>query len=263
MSTPAPALVPMVLSGPEVLFGVQRITREPDGSLRSTQIAGPEITDASGRAQLAGLGVLIDDVLGYAVNQASAGWSVSTEISVDVTGQLPSAGTVTCTGRAVHVDDAGALAKGEVLGAAGDVIARCVLRGRFTGRHPDDAALGSGTSICPPDVDRRTIDQVLGPNVRRVRDGLRIEVTDRLLNPLGNLHGGMHLCLVERAGALAVPELGSTASLRLQLVRGVPMDTVLAVRAKTLHRGRTLAVVHVAAQDQEGRVCTLGTVVRH
>jgi uncharacterized protein (TIGR00369 family) len=263
VSAPAPELVPMVLSGPEMLFGVQRITREPDGSLRSTQGAGPEIADECGRAQLSGLGVLVDDVLGYAVNQASPGWSASTEISVDVTGDVPSAGTVTCTGRVVHVDDAGALATGEVLDDAGDVVARCVLRGRFDDRRPDDAALASGASIRPPEVDRRTIDNVLGPDVRRVRGGLRVEVTERFLNPLGNLHGGMHLCLVERAGALAVPELGSTASLRLQLVRGVPGGSVLDVRGSVVHLGRTLAVVHVAATDQDGRVCALGAVVRH
>jgi uncharacterized protein (TIGR00369 family) len=263
MTAPASELVPMVLSGPEMLFGVERIERLPDGSLRSGQPAGPELRDDRGQQQLAGLGVLIDDVLGYAVNQATPGWSVSTEISVDLSGPVPTKGTIVCTGRVVHVDRAGALAAGDVVGADGEVVAHCILRGRLGDRRPDESSLHAGISIAPPVVDRQTIDTVLGPDVRPSGDGLQVAVTDRFLNPLGNLHGGMHFCLVERTGALAVPELERTASVRVQLVRGVPAGATLEVRTDVRHRGRTLAVVDVAATDQEGRVCALGTVVRH
>jgi len=259
----APELVPMVLSGPELLFDVGRIERLPDGSLRATQEAGPALLDEEGVPQLSGLGVLIDDVLGYAVNQERPGWSLSTEISLDLTGDLPAAGPITCQGSVVHIDPAGALATGEVRDGSGETVARCVLRGRFGDRRPADEALRSGRSVAPPAVDRRSVDTVLGRDVARVEGGLRVAVTERFLSPLGNLHGGMHLCLVERAGALAVPGLGATASVRLQLVRGVPVGTVLDVRATVAHSGRTLAVVQVAATDQGGVLCALGTVVRH
>lgn len=257
-----PELVPMVLSGPELLFGIGRIERSPDGSLRATQQAGPELVD-TGVPQLSGLGVLIDDVLGYAVNQERPGWSVSTELSVDLTEAIPTSGLIACEGRVVHADAAGALATGEVLDARGEVLARCVLRGRFGDRRPPDDALASGRSIVQPQVDRSSLDAVLGEAVVRSSGGLSVTVGELFVNPLGNLHGGMHLCLVERAGALASPELDRTASVRLQLVRGVPNGALLDVRATLAHRGRTLAVVRVAVTDEAGRLCALGTVVRH
>lgn len=265
MSAPVapPELVPMVLGGPELLFGVDRIEKLSSGSLRATQEAGLELVDDTGTPQLAGLGVLVDDVLGCAVNQERPGWSVSTELSIDLIGAIPTSGLIACEGRVVHADAAGALATGEVLDARGAVLARCVLRGRFGDFQPPEEALAAGRPIAAPQVDRRSIDAVFGESVAPSVDGLRVRVDELFLNPLGNLHGGMHLCLVERAGALAAPELDRTASVRLQLVRRVPGGAVLDVRTTTAHRGRTLAVVEVAVTDETGRTCALGTVVRH
>lgn len=250
-----------VLSGPEQLFGVDSIEGAPDGSVLARQIVRPEVLDAQGVPQLAALGVLVDDVLGYAVNRQTSRWSVTTELSIDVAGALPSEGDLTCVARPVHVDDEGALVRGEVRDAAGRLVALGTLRGRFLDLRPADDLLRSGSSFELGHADRRHIDALLSPEVERIDSGLRVEVSERFINPAGSLHGGMHFCLVERAGRLAVPALASTASVRIQMVGRAAPGSQLEVTASIVHRGRSLAVVQVTTKDHAGRTCSSGTVV--
>ncbi|GAA4725992.1 hypothetical protein GCM10023350_05880 [Nocardioides endophyticus] len=263
MSVVAPeGAVDLVLSGPDLLFEVARIDRRQDGSLYAWMPTGTSVT-AGGRPQVAGLGVLVDDVLGYAVNDMAGGWSVSTELSVDVTGPLPSTGGITCVGRVVHADELGALATGEVSTADGRVVARCVLRGRFRDEQPRSEAKRPERQIELAPLDRTDIDTVLGYAANGAPPRLALTVTERLTNPMGNLHGGIHFCLVERAAARAAPALKSTASVRLQLVRGAPQGTNLMVTAKVSHLGRTQAVVEIQTRDELGKLYNTATVVRH
>jgi uncharacterized protein (TIGR00369 family) len=256
--------VPMVLSGPEVLFGVGPLRRLENGDLVSGQDLDSRTREpGAGRPELAALGVLVDDVLGYAVNEALSSWSVSTEISVDVPLELPANGRVVCVGRVVHTDSIGALATGEVLTPTGDVVARCTLRGRASGLAPHADVVDQWRErgdVVPPATD---LDSLLGPEVVIAPYRSSVAVSDRFVNLLGHLHGGMHLCLLERAATEAVPHLSRTASIRLQMVRGVPLGSELELVSEVLHQGRTLAVVQVRALDRTGRLCSMATVARH
>lgn len=255
-----PRPLTVVTSGPEQLFGVSPVAQE-GAELVATMPLGPG-TRVGGRPQAAALGVLVDDVLGYAVNTLAAGWSVSTEVSMDLLAPLPAYGWAECRARIVHVDATGAVTEG-VVTVRGDVVARAVLRGRFRDHEPDPAVLAAGRTVDVGPVDRTDLDTVLGGGVAHRARGLTVRASSRFANPLGNLHGGMHVCFHERAAALAAPALPTTASVRVQLVRGVPTGADLELVPRVLHAGRTLAVVGVEARDGDGRLCSAATVVRH
>lgn len=256
-----PATAP---GGPESIFRVESVRRSVGGDLLARQVLGPHTRDGvTGRTELAALGVLIDHTLGYAVNEALDSWSVSTEVSVDVSDQLPATGALECVGRVVHVDAAGALAMGELLSPEGEILARAVLRGRLSPLQPDTSGLAGHGAMPPEDPDRPDLDAALGSEVTVAPEGLAVAVGPRFLNPIGHLHGGMHLCLLERAASLAVPQLPRSASMRVQLVRAVPAGSELVVGADVIHHGRTLAVVRVTVRTSEGRLCSSATVVRH
>lgn len=257
--------VEMVLGGPEMLFGVEPVRRLDGGDLASRQDLGPRARDpVAGSTSLGALGVLVDDVLGYAINQAMGGWSVSTEISIDVLMRLPEKGPALCYGRVVHVDNVGALAVGEVLAGTGEVVARCVLRGRLSPLTADPEVVARWHAANYKGVAAAAdLDSLLEPDVRAARDEWLITVGHRFVNPVGHLHGGMHLCLLERAGSRAIPELPRTASIRLQMMRGVPLGASLRIATDVLHRGRSLGVVQVSASDSHNRLCSLATVVLH
>lgn len=252
---------------PERAFGGSGIHRAGDGSLVATQDLGPASRDAADRPQVAGLGVLVDDVLGYALIEAAPEWSVSTEIGIDVLAGLPQDGRVHCTARTVHVDGAGALVAGSVRDEAGAELARCLLRGRFVPGGPAAGADTTPGAAADPGPPARSIGDVLGvPDPADPADwaaGVPVTVTEALVNPVGTLHGGMHLALLERVGALTVPTPGRTGSVRAQIVRPAPLGARLTIGAEVEHPGRTLGVVRVVARDATGRAVSLATVVRH
>jgi uncharacterized protein (TIGR00369 family) len=85
-------------------------------------------------------------------------------------------------------------------------------------------------------------------------------------NPLGNLHGGVSLCVSELVAVRAL--LGSgpplvTASVRMAYVRPLLVGTTVTLTARVLHRGRTLGVVEVVGTGPGGKVATLATVIAH
>jgi uncharacterized protein (TIGR00369 family) len=249
-----------VLGGPERLFGIEDVARMNGGAFTAVMPVGTA-TMVGGVPQVAALGVLIDDALGYAVNDHSEGWSVSTELSLDMTGRMPSAGDLTCTARVVHRDVTSALAVGEVSAETG-VVARCSLRGRFSDTGRSSLAT-PGLLPDLPHMDRGGLDALLGIEEHGTAGSFTLDLDARHLNPMGRLHGGVHFVLAERAAARAVPQLPETMSVRLQLVRGVSDGGQVNVSSEVLHHGRTMAVVVVRAHDQRGRLVNLATVVRH
>src|SRR6185437_8122615 len=87
------------------------------------------------------VGVLIDDVLGFAIiRQRPAGrWSVSAEISLDLVAPVPAdGGRLTCQGRLVHAGAHGGTASGTVTNASGQVIALCGQHSRWVATGPAD-----------------------------------------------------------------------------------------------------------------------------
>src|ERR1700749_3422382 len=78
---------------PENLFDIGPVLAASGGA-RASMPTGPWLRGRDGRLSPAGLGVLLDDVLGQAVlaRRPEGLWSVTTELNVDVAGPLPADG---------------------------------------------------------------------------------------------------------------------------------------------------------------------------
>jgi uncharacterized protein (TIGR00369 family) len=265
--------LPGVTGGPEHLFRVDDMRVDGD-RVRGSMVSGSWMTGPDGLPSPGALGVFADDLLGSAIirHRPPGRWSVSTEISIDVLEPVPGDGSTLRGGaNLVHANAAGALATGQVLDASGQVIAVCQQRGRFV----DDAPAGIDLDA-PVELERSLLpDPEAVPNasallgVRWAGCGSRelaLPVTDVLVNPLGNLHGGVALCASELVAGQAL--LGSgpplvTASVHITFVRPSPLGMVVTLTGRVLHRGRTLGVVEVVGTSPEGKVCTLATVAAH
>jgi uncharacterized protein (TIGR00369 family) len=211
-------------------------------------------------------------VLGYSVVAARppGHWAVSVEMFLDFCGPLPGPGEeLRAESRAVTVDAAGGLAEGRVLDAAGAVVASCSQRMLFVPGEPDGLTLLAGRSQsvhAPGAVPSGTgIVDLLGADLRRDDDGAALDValTDRLANPVGNLHGGVLLCLTELAGRRALDGAAAslvTSSVHITFVRPVSLHQRLRLEATVQHHGRGLGVVSVTSRNAAGKVCSLATV---
>lgn len=259
--------VPVVLAGPEQIFGVEPVHFGADGVVSGTMPVGPWLSSADAgpdRAILLGsLGVLVDDVMGYAINAASGSWSVSTEISLEVAADVPpSTGSVRAEAKVVHVDSEGALAHGRVMTEDGEVIAFCQERGRWITNEPPAEALRLGRTELEDEGARSDLVDLLGAAVTYEPPGLSATVEPRLANPLGILHGGVSICLADVLASEVVRQPGRTASIRAQYVRGVPLGESVTFSADVEHRGRSLAVVRIVGRNRSGKACVMATVVR-
>jgi uncharacterized protein (TIGR00369 family) len=94
----------------------------------------------------------------------------------------------------------------------------------------------------------------------------RVPVTERTLQPLGLVHGGVISALAEglcsRATAIAMAPEGMAAfgqSCDLSFLRPIAEGHVNAV-GRARHRGRTTWVWQVEVSDDEGRLCALAAV---
>lgn len=265
---PAPAATPslFISGGPERLFklnGLEELTRE---TCVASIPASKWLTLPAGTTAEAGsIGVLVDVTLGYLVNASGRCWSVSTEVSIDFAQPIETGlGSLTCSARVLHNDAAGALVAGTVTTQTGSAMAHCTMRGRYLRADlPEPERTNVGAERTTSEPDRTSLTSLLGQEVQSIPSGLTVLVSDRLTNPRGMLHGGIVVTLLERAAAEAVPAPFLTASLRIQLVRGVPLNALLTVTAHVLHLGRTLSVIRVLMQDQTGRTCATATVTRH
>lgn len=242
-------------TGPEELFGVGAVAAV-GGSVVGSMPSGAPFTDLHGRPTLGALGVLVDDVLGYAINDSlSPGtWSVTTEIWVDLLAPLPADGSrVRADGRALQ---AGSFATGRVLDADGHLLAECRERGRATANVPEAAG---GPSFELPDG----ADDLAGLiGLRAEGDHLVLEVTPVLGNPHRILHGGLSLCASDLAATRSreadAPGLVTT-SLHIVHARPVPIGARVEFTVTTRHAGRTLWVSDVVG-TVAGRPCTLARV---
>lgn len=256
--------VPVVYLGAEHAFRLTDLVTDTE-QVTGAMPTGPWLADRNGTPLAGSLGVLVDDVIGYALirSRSERTWSVSSEISIDVIRPLvlaTSAGPLRAATIGVPQFDAlGGHASGIVTDPRGDTVARCTQRGRWVpfGGLPADAA--------PPDVDvsaATCVEDILGGTPVPVEGGavLRLTVGPLLENPLGNMHGGISLCASELTATAAVTSWDApwlTESLRVQYLRPVPAGSTIEFTATARHVGRTRAVVDVAGTIN-GRLCTLG-----
>ncbi|MDQ1661395.1 MAG: hypothetical protein QOJ68_1375 [Blastococcus sp.] len=266
---PADGGVQFLPGAAEAAFGVGNVIG--DRTLTSGVMqTGPWSLDGDGRSCPGSLGVLIDDVLGYAVVSARppGHWAVSTEIHADFARELPAPGAwLRAESSAVALSVTGGVASGVVRNAAGDVIAAATERLQFVPGEP--SALSEAGTVEPVatggGVAPASVTELLG--ARRTGSpggaGLRFLPSEQLANPVGNLHGGVLFCAAGLAGQWAL-ELGAAplvlSSVHLMFVRPIRLHAEVRLEATAAHRGRTLGVAQVVVTDPGGRVCALATV---
>jgi uncharacterized protein (TIGR00369 family) len=279
--TITPVHTPFVAGGPERLFRVGPVTYDGERS-KGTMRTGGWVLSPDGEPCRGSLGVLADDLLGYAViaEGPRGHWGVSTEISVEFCSPLPVDGsTLYAESQTVEVDAVGGLARCRILDRAGRTVAVGSQRVRFVPRPPSrrvraqrgDAFLDSGApagsdSLLPPEV-LSTAD-LLGTTTRRHDGGvvLKLAGSAEVSNVMGDLHGGISLCASEIAGLAALQTDSHplvTASIHIAYLRPIPVDGDVSFLATALHRGRTLGVAQVVSHNAAGKACTIATVTCH
>jgi uncharacterized protein (TIGR00369 family) len=266
--TEAGSAVPYLHGTAEAAFGIGGVDGDRTRTVGSMR-TGPWSTDADGRPCAGALGVLIDDVLGYAVVSARppGHWAVSTEIHADFGQELPGPGAhLRAESSAIALGPRGGLASG-VVRADGGLIAAATERLQYVPGEPGGLAETGAAEPLPavPDADPGSLDDLLGA----VRSGtagtavLRFTPSTHLANPVGNLHGGVLFAAAELAGRWALePGPGPlvTSSVHLAFLRPLRLHAEVRLEASVAHRGRTLGVAHVVATDPRGKVCALATV---
>jgi acyl-coenzyme A thioesterase PaaI-like protein len=252
-----PTPLPIVDAGPESLFGVGRVYAEGE-VVRGSMPTGPWLHGADGNVALGSLGVLVDNVLGYAIiaHRPPEHWSVSTEISLDLLAPLPSGGSrLRAEARTVQADATGGFAVGEVHDEEGNLVAVCRQRGRYVSSGPDPAPVSFDLPGEVPDLAT-----LIGFRADPATSSLT--VTPVLENPLHNLHGGITLSVADLAASQALRDGGPpllTASLHVLYARPVPGGSTLELGTSVQHRGRGLGCVEVIGRIA-GRACTIGRV---
>lgn len=90
--------------------------------------------------------------------------------------------------------------------------------------------------------------------------------SERLLNPLGTVHGGWAATLLDSALACAVQtllkkgEAYTTAEFKVNLTRPItPRTGEVVCEGKVIHKGRTLAISEATLKDKDGKLLAFGT----
>jgi acyl-coenzyme A thioesterase PaaI-like protein len=244
--------------GPEAAFGVGAVSLGPDG-VHGTMPTGRPYLGPDGRPSVGALGVLVDDVTGYAVIHGliDGAWSVSTEIWLDLLGPLPDSGTLSASARVVHATTVSGFTEGWVADDSGVRIAQCRQRGRAIPETPFD--------LEPSSYHVRTgatdVAELIGLQPVDGRTTL-LSITPDLENPRHMLHGGVSLCASEVTAVLSRMAAGvdlPTSSVHIAHTRGIPAGSEVLFRAETRHAGRTFWITEVTGWVN-GKVACVSTV---
>jgi len=247
------ASLPFASCGPEVLFRVRPC--EYDGeTLSASMPIGPWLNDGR-RATAGALSVLVDDVLGYTLVATSppGRWSVSAEITLDLLAPLPASGTVRASASAMYLDRIGGFSTGKVLDEDGQLLAVCTQRGRYV---PAPGIEFGDVSF----TEQHGCDNIIPWLSERFVGPQPTETPDLLGNPLGNVHGGISLCLAALNAEDVAPEHLEIASLHIVYARPIPIGARLAHQIRTVHQGRGLMTLAITG-ELAGRPATLTRVV--
>ncbi|KRB76121.1 hypothetical protein ASE01_13920 [Nocardioides sp. Root190] len=248
----------VVAVGPEEAFGVGAVTLGPDG-VSGTMTMGPPFTGPDRRPSAGALGVLVDDVTGYAVIEGLLGarWSVSTEVWLDLLGPVPASGRLSAQARVRHASATTAFTEGWVYDDSGACVAVCRQRGRAM---PDDPTELRPAAFQVPMRPSNALDLIglkgLGD------DSTSLVVLPHLENPRGMLHGGVTMCGAEMTAVRSRMAAGvdlPTSSIHTAYTRGIPAGSEVVFRAETRHSGRSFWISEVTGRVAD-RVCSVTTV---
>jgi len=261
-------------TGPERAFGIS-LALADGPEIVAAMPSGPHLRGPAGLPPGGAVGVLIDNSLGVAImlRRPANLWSVSAEISLDLCRALPSDGSpIVARSRHVHAGPHAGFAEGTVTDSAGRMLATCRQHGRWVTTLPPGLASATDQTEAPsppdapsasealaaPDAPPSPLDApsapdlaaLLGARLRPTEGGaqLELDVTPDVVNPLGNLHGGITFAACDLVAQAALKAAGGpvqTASIRVAYPRPIPAGTVPRFDARVVHRGRVLGVVEV------------------
>jgi uncharacterized protein (TIGR00369 family) len=248
---------------PEVLFRVHDVTgvsSSTTGSMSTgTWMLGPD-----GETSVGALGVLMDVVLGCALiaNRPPGHWGVTTSISAEFCASIPADGTLLGQGQTVHLTETGGVAQGLIKTTSGTTVAVATQHIRFVPGGPVEyrpsidvlAANGHRTILDLLDATHHSHDD---------RFELHLRAGPNVANPMGNLHGGIVLCLAEIAASMAVQSEQhplEAASMHVAYVRPGPATGTVRFRTQVAFRGRTSAVVRIDCLRPDAKTCAVATV---
>lgn len=257
----------IVETAPERLFRVARVS-EADTVVSSSMPAGSWVGRGEAGVPTGSLGVLVDNVLGYAVlvDRPLDHWSVSSEISIDMCAPIEPGTTLFGRARPVHSDPRGAVTSGQVVDQQGRLVALCRQHGRYVKRLPELAPADDADLLRPEEpAQARSVFDLLGlrPEASDERAVLDLLATPSLVNPLHNVHGGITLCAADLTALAALESAGrpmETASIHVAYVRPIPLGTTARFEAAVVHSGRSFAVARVDARNADGKICATATV---
>jgi uncharacterized protein (TIGR00369 family) len=247
---------PIVSGRSESVFGIRDIVADR-GRVTVRARSAPWTEGCQGDAPAGTLGVLADNASGYAVitGAPSDHWSVTTELTLDVVGRVPTDGSeLMAVAELLNHDETTGYSSGTIEDARGRTVAHIRQRGMYvpgvpaSPRRPVSGADAGPTSLC---------DLFGGQAGRDAFAAVDVEVSELMVNPLGSLHGGIAVCLAEWVSAAAFRNgIGaplSTTSIHVAYLRPAPLGTTIRVEATVSHRGRNLGLCHVTAVNEQDK----------
>lgn len=272
---------PVAFSRVEETHLIEDVTFDADRTVVRAR-SGPWSRLPDGRSGAGSLGVLVDNALGYDAGRwaPADGWIVTREIRVDYLGDVPGdRQLLTATGTADRPLGSAGFGFGEVLDAAGRVIARTTDWVRYGSPFPQafaHAPLGSRSADLPFGEPNTPGGPACAPDALTAVSGtwaadpstpeghvLDVLVDGNVLNEAGSLHGGIVfaaavLC-AELVLAEARPEARVTSAHVVHVGAGRPGEQVRFV-PQVPHLGRSAQLVQVNGIDSAGRLVTTATV---
>lgn len=285
------------LDRPAVVMGITREATSSD-SVRITQPIGPMLFDHRGLTTLGSMGVLTDIVVGAPAADAlrtRAGAPVGTvlaQLSVSTANPFPSEGGIAGTGRALHADDATALAAAEIVDDSGRLVAHVAGRAMAVGRARTDdpeilpvavahsvpepepwddpmsltgrSGLGIVQGIVDGTVARGPLAALLALRLRHAERGLvdgTLTPGAWMANPYGSIQGGVLVSVADAISGLAAQTLTEPGgryrilNLSVDYLRSpdAPGPDVRA-RAEVVRAGRRLATIEAQLTGDDGTV---------
>lgn len=257
---------PIVRGQSEAVFGIEDIACTDSGMVVTARNR-PWAEGLEGESPAGTLGVLADNASGYAIiSGAPEGhWSVSTELTLDLVGPVPTdgRGLIATAALLQHSGTAGYSA-GTIADSCGRTLAYVRQRGMYVPGHPSPPE--SPVADTPPESAVPSLAFLFGQEVgsKDIVADLNVLVTEDMVNPLGNLHGGIALCLAEWMAIRALDGTGQpgrrTTSIHVVYLRPAPLGARLRVHVTVEHRGRRLGLAHVKVVTAEGRSVITATV---
>jgi uncharacterized protein (TIGR00369 family) len=144
---------------------------------------------------------------------------------------------------------------------------------RYGVATPEEVAGKSGIemlrALIAGELPAPTMGRTLGFRLVAIEPGLAIfegEPSDDLLNPLGSVHGGWALALIDSAAGCALhTELPAgtgytSVETKVNFTRAIRPDAgTVRCEGRVVTRGRTIATAEARLTDGEGRVLAHGT----